>query len=233
MKTSLLFFLSLVLFTGCASRKSTADKRGMVLVEKVFDIWKDLAKKQSDASASEASFKRAELPKTFRLAVAFTHPENKGQEWRWKRSEKDHILSMLERSKKTSRVFELINTSLGLEDQKDLRTMAAQQGADALLIVRGISEVDTDLNAKALSYLAVLPMLFVEGNDVKSTFISQAVLWDLRGPAVHLGVETEGVWEMERPLLFNQRRRAVEKSKELAVRDLEAKLEREFARLSL
>lgn len=111
--------------------------------------------------------------------------------------------------------------------------MAAQQGADTLLLVRGASQMEGGLNAKALSYIALVPMFFVEGNNVQSSFVTQAVLWDVRKPFVHLGVETEGDWSMERPLVFRQKERALTKSKEESLHSLSRKLNSEMNHLRI
>lgn len=227
MKSILIMLCLITLVCACSSKKQQEEK-GMVFAEKVFDIWKDFTKGQLEEQNSEIVINRTKLPDTYKMAVYFIDPEDKGQNWRWGRSEKNEILSTLEKKKKPSQVFELINTTGKNNDLKALRYMAAQQGAEALLLIRGMAKVETDMNAKALSYIVVVPMLFVEGNTVSSTFVSQAVLWDVRSPFIHFGIETEGDWTMERPLAFRQKDRAIEKSKEEALDSLSQKLEKKL-----
>ncbi|HXH31508.1 MAG TPA: hypothetical protein VNJ01_11890 [Bacteriovoracaceae bacterium] len=232
MKQMQITLLLLAFALSCTTRRPS-ESQGSVIAEKFFDIFKEFTKHQKGTGPSQLTVKRSELPKSFTMAVAFAVPESQAQDWRWTREEKDFIIAALETSRKSSKVFELMKTSDVNNESEALRFMAAQQGADALLLIRGVSKVETNLNGKAFTYLAVLPMLFVEGNDIKSTFITQAVLWDVKTAIVHLGVETEGEWEMERPLLFNQKQRAIEKSRNLSVRNLTSKLNQKFQGQSL
>lgn len=217
---------------SCASKKP--QDKGFQFAEKVFDIWKDFTKKEMATENSEISIKRDPLPQSFTMAVYFVPPKKKHQQnWKWSREDKVAFIETLSQTKRTSRVFEMINT-IGKEgDLTSLRFMAAQQGAEALLLVQGAAMTETPLNAKALTYLIILPMLFVEGNNVKSTFVTQAVLWNVQKPYVHLGLETEGDWVMERPLIFRQKDRAIEKSKDKSIQELGHKLKMQITRSKL
>jgi hypothetical protein len=224
MRTILIMLCLTTLFNACSSNKQQEEK-GMVFAEKVFDIWKDFTKSQLEDENSQIVINRTKLPASYKMAVYFINPENKNQNWRWDRSEKNEILSTIEKKQKASQVFELINTTGKNNDLKALRYMAAQQGAEALLLIRGMAKVESNMNAKALSYIVLVPMLFVEGNNINSTFVSQAVLWDVRSAFIHFGVETEGNWSMERPLLFGQKERAIKKAKAEALSSLSQKLD--------
>lgn len=233
MKLILITSCILSLMVGCSTRERPEEK-GLVFVEKMFDLFEGIEKKHlgKDKDSSEVTITKAKLPNPYSLAVYFIQPE-KDQEWRWDRKDKDLILSSLHTDKRAGRVFELINTSGKQNDLKNMRVMAAQQGAEGLLLIRGISNLDTSVNAKALSYVALIPMLFVNGNDVNSTFVGQAILWDVRSPYVHLGIESEGGWGMERPFAFKQKDRALEKSKDEALSSLSDKLKTQLPQIKL
>ena len=83
---------------------------------------------------------------------------------------------------------------------KSLRILASQQGADALLLIQGMSEVETKTNEWAATYVALLPVFFVKRNKVEGTFLTQTVLWNVKGPYVHLGGQSEGEFSQKRPL---------------------------------
>lgn len=225
--------LFLFLTISCASQKKESDA-GFGFAKKIFDIWKDVAKDQlpkGSGQGGEIQIDRTKLAKPYTMAIYFLPATEKDQNWKWDRQEKDQLINTLEGAKETRRVFELINTGGGVSDLADLRYMAAQQGADALLLVRGVSATDSSVNGKALSYVLLIPMLVVKGNDVKGQFIAQAVLWDVKKPYVHFGSEAEGKWQMERPLIFRQKDRAVKKSREEAMKMLLLKVQREVQRL--
>lgn len=222
----------LLLASSCASKKPKEDT-GMVFAEKVFDIWKEFTNKELKKTDDDIVITRTALPRSFNVAVYFMDNKDKNQNWSWSREEKDLITTTLEKNDKAGNVFELINTTNKDPDLKALRYMAAQQGADALMLVRGVAGTESQMNLKALSYLALLPMLFVEGNNIEGNFLAQAVLWDVRKPFVHLGLEAEGDWEMERPLAFKQRNRAVEKAKHEAISSLGNRLSNQLTRIKI
>jgi hypothetical protein len=217
---------------GCASKKAP-EERGLAFAEKVFDLVKRLDETTTGGAVAEAAIKSSPLPQDFRMAVFFLPAEGKKQNWHWSRKEKDMIIKSLEKEKRASQVFELINTTSKRVDMDSLRVMAAQQGADAVFLVRGVSAVKTPLNAMALTYLAIVPVLFVEGNQVESTFVTQGILWNARTPYVHMGLESEGDWKMQRPLAFRQIERAVDKSREESIQRLSQKIEQQLPRIKI
>lgn len=227
---SILFIL---LLSSCATKEEKKDRQ---IVNRFFDLFeevKDVAMRETGLG-DQLQGKRQPLPENFRMAVAFVGPSEKKsqQPWEWTQADKDQIISVFERrkGKKLGKVFELIDTGAG-NDLKGLRTMARQQGADALLVIQGASKVESDLNTWGLTYLALVPTLFVEGNDVHSDFITQAVLWDVRNQYVHLGAQSEGNWTSKRPLVFRQIPRVVRKAKEESLMSLSSKLEKEITEL--
>lgn len=229
----IIWIMSIVLFTACASQEEKQDRE---IVQRFFDLFeevKDVAF-QETGLADRITKKRTPLPEKFRMAVAFMAPHRKSssETWSWTQADKDHVLNKLEvrGGNKMGKIFELIDTGAE-KNLKGLRLMAAQQGADALLLIQGAARVKTDLNPWSLTYLAILPTLFVEGNDVHSEFITQAVLWDVKGPYVHLGAKSEGDWTSQRPLVFRQIPRVVRKAKEEALISLTEKLNKEFVEL--
>jgi hypothetical protein len=223
-----LFFLSLMI--SCASQRNepkAGNELGNRLGEALLDFIKDHRRSASDAEINQKIKKREELPTPSVVAVYFQSPEPaEEQKWRWSRSDKDLIIKTIhdQRGNKISRVFELINTGAAHEDLKNLRLMAAQQGADALLTIQGAAATDTDANGWAVTYLAFLPAFFVRGSDVHGQFVAQALLWDVRNSVVHLGVESEGDWSTSRPFFFRQKERVINKSKEASMRNLSERL---------
>lgn len=212
----------LLLFTSCATVTNAKIKNDVA--KRLFDLFDRHTSELSDKQIASVADRRPELPRPFNLAVYFKQPSKK-ENWSWNQKDRNDILSALSGRKDVIRKsFELINTGGGTEDLKSLRLMAAQQGADAVLIVQGAGKVRTDANGLAVSYVAIVPMLFANGNDVKSGFVTQAVLWDVRHSVVHAGLQGEGDWNMKRPLVFRQNERALSKAKEESIEQLEKEL---------
>ena len=96
-----------------------------------------------------------------------------------------------------------------------------------------MGEVETNANGVALFYIALVPMLFANGNDVRSAFVTQAVLWDVRNSYVHLGTQSEGDWDMKRPLAFRQNGRALEKAKKESLLQLQKRLSLQLGQIKV
>lgn len=226
-----IFFLLLVLFlASCSQVQHTKMKED--ITKRLMDLFETTTGEISDGQIASVADRKALLPKDFNLAVHFKKPEK--EDWSWNQKDRREILSTIKANeKKIGKVFELINTGREDEELKSLRMMAAQQGADALLVIQGATEVNSPPNGMALTYVALVPMLFVNGNTVKSAFVSQAVLWDVRTSNVHLGAKSEGEYSMKRPLAFRQKDRAVEKAKDEALKDLNQQLAQEFGELKI
>lgn len=220
------FLTSLLLILSVSCSSSSNEKLKNEITQRLFDLWDRSIADVNDSQVAKIADKNIELKRPFEMAIYFKQPDAK-ENWRWNRQDKQQLLEKMAADKKiVKRSFELINTG-DTEDIKALRTMAAQQGADALLILQGKAEVESDLNGASLSYIVLVPMLFAPGNDVHSAFITQAVMWDVRNSVVHMGMETEGDWQMKRPLLFKQKDRAINKAKEESLTQLQLQLSRQ------
>lgn len=218
----LVFFLF-----GCASKET----RQVNIAEKVFDLIKDYQKSFGEKETIALMDDRKQLDRPVRMAVYFTHTAKNrelSKNFNWTFEEKEKFIDALDKSPKISRVFELIRINGTDEDIRSLRLMAAQQGADTLLIVQGAYDVETNLNASALSYLLVLPVFFVKGNDVKGIFVAQALLWDVKTPIVHLGVQGEGVDVEKRPLAIRKPELVIENAREESLQILSRKINNEL-----
>lgn len=217
-----LVVMTLILSTSCTTVRNSKIKND--IAKRLFDIFDRTTSGISDGQIASVADRRPQLPKPFELAVYFKQPGEK-ENWRWSSQDKAEVLSAIEKNRGTvKRAFELINTGSKEEDVKGIRLMAAQQGADAVLVIQGAGEVKSDANGLAATYIALVPMLFVNGNNVKSGFVTQAVLWDVRSEFVHMGLQSEGDWTMKRPLAFRQKDRALDKAKEESIDQLEKKL---------
>jgi len=224
----ILLLIVLLLSFSCASQKKP--DTGSAFATKVFEMFKDFHTNFGDKNGQSQTIKKMQLPASYQTAVFFMPPDKRSetrQNWKWTREEKDQILAAL-KSGKAKKVFELINTGEKAPEIDQLRAMARMQGADTLTLIRGESELETPLNPAAISYIALLPVFFVDGNDVKSHFTTQALMWDLRSPYVHLGAESQGEWEMSRPLVFRQTKRAINKSKAESINRLVRKIKSEI-----
>lgn len=222
--------LALLILQSCASKKTEQS-----FANRIFDLFEDFSKTVTETQLRTRPSERPTLPQSYKVAVYFKDPDGNAkspQKWKWSQEDKEKVMAAIGSKKtKIGKVFELIDLGAEKHDAKNLRVMASQQGADALLLIQGVSEVESDPNGLALTYLAIVPAFFVNGNHVDGSFVTQAVLWDVQNPYVHLGVQNEGGYSHNRPLVFRQIPRVIEKSKEESLDGLTAKLQKEFSQI--
>ena len=221
------YFFIFLFIVSCASRQ----ERQITIAEKVFDLIKDYQMSFGEKQAIALLDERNQLDRPIRMAVYFTKAlrnRDIAKNFNWTYDEKDQFIKALDKSPIISRVFELIRPRGTDEDIRTLRLLAAQQGADTLLMIQGAFDIETHLNASAISYLFVLPAFFVKGNEVKGTFISQALLWDVKSPIVHLGVQSEGKEEERRPIAFRNPEAIIEEARGESLEILSKKLNKEL-----
>lgn len=192
-------------------------------------------KLSNDNPVTEEEIKNAlelkpQLPSPFKLAIYFTQPKTY---WRsdkssiWIAEDKDKLLEVGNELKQKGIISEaiLINDSI-IEgtDRKSIRLGAARAGADAVLIINGISDADRHDNIFAITYFIIITTFFVPGSDVDAIFMANASLWDVRNQFLYLSVETEGIAEETRPLFLTDRDRVTGIAKAKALTELKKDL---------
>ncbi len=144
MKLLVLTFL-LFIFSSSSSVRESSLKSD--IARRLFELFDRHTSGLSDSQIASVRDKRPELSAPFVLAVYFKQPD-KEAEWRWTKDDRDGVLNTIAAKKSVKKnAFELINNSGKEEELDGLCLMAAQQGADALLVIQGVGEVETDANA--------------------------------------------------------------------------------------
>ncbi len=181
----------------------------------------------TDADIAKALKKKPNLPKPFKIAIYFSEPEHYGTtmpKWLWTQEDKDLIFSAtksLQVQKIVSKVFPLVGSAVGSEDLKGLRLAAARHGADALLIISGISDIDRYANNWSWTYAFILPTFFVNGSQVDGLFVASATMWDVRNEFLYLTAETEGqASETYAPAFGKTDKEIASEAKQAALTDL-------------
>jgi hypothetical protein len=153
----------------------------------------------SDVDIKKILSKQANLPKPFKLAVYFKNPEqntgwSKNSKWRWTGEDKDLLLTFANELKNegiVSHVFPVLGNLVTDTDLKSIRVAAAKHGADAVLVIDGVGEIDRYINSWGWSYFLLVPALFVPGSEADAIFISTASMWDVRNEFLYLTAESE------------------------------------------
>jgi len=224
----ILLSILLLLTISCASQKEDKSSPSN-MAGKIFDFWKEIRGKVGETTSEEIRIARQKLNSPVRIGVYFVKPPS--DKWAWTEADKKVLIEKLRGTKGIREVQELYGMTASESSPRELRERAAQQGLETLLIVQGKSDTDSSLNAGALSYIALFPAFFVKGNNVKSDFAVEAILWDVRTSYIHTGAKSVGSWKMKRPLFFPQKNRAIRKSRTESLQELATELSSNLKKL--
>lgn len=191
----------------------------------------------TDKDINQKLSQKAQLPKPFKVGIYFQEPVQKGEEklWNWADADKQKILTAVEKFKKNgeiSKVFMISPAVASGTDLKSLRLAAAQHGADALIVVSAVNDVDQYTTEWAWTYVALFPALFVPASVSDILFISRAVMWDVRNEFLYLTAESEVLINRKYPAVFRQDRKQTQDAKNDSLSGLQTELEKRLSNLS-
>ncbi|HAK60813.1 MAG TPA: hypothetical protein DCO77_10590 [Nitrospiraceae bacterium] len=225
-----LFIIVLLLFvTACASsrgfdrgtlRSQISDQK--VVTEK--DIQKTLALKP-------------QLPDPFKLAIYFAPPKSDRWYWRvwnWRSEDKDMFLAVANEAKSRGAISEAVIFSDDIvegSDNRAIRMAAARVGADAVLIMRGTSDIDRYNNAWGYTYALIVTPLFIPGTEADGIFMANASMWDVRNQFLYMTAEAEGTSHQTKPAAFIEEDRLIKAAKADALAALKRELSTRLMKL--
>lgn len=219
-----LTFISLVSFLLSACASSQGFHRDSLREEAA------MQPKIDNEAIAKALAKRPQLPKPFRIAVHFkTNPHR--SELRWKDSDREMFRQVAEKfapSEEISAIFPLAKPLVQSESLEDLRLAAADQGADALLLVSTTGDVEQASNGLSWSYLALVTTLFVPGTTAEALVISQASLWDVRNGFLYMAAESEHTETQTAPIALINDRELLQTSKRASLEKLAKEVENQM-----
>ena len=179
---------------------------------------------------------KPQLPRPYRLGVYFRpNPDPSDEpEWRWDPEHKRAILGLakaLRASGEVADVFAIDPTTAVADDLRAIRVAAARHGADAVLVVSGSNEEKQALNGWAISYAALLPMLFAPGSELEVRFSAHAEMWDVRNEYLYLSAAAEEERHQQRALSWIDSEAAIEQAQKASVKLLAGELAQRFVGL--
>lgn len=149
------------------------------------------------------------LPQPFKLAMYFAPPSNTAwgsqNSWNWDREDKDVLLEMkddLTEKGIASDIFVIHDSIMEGNDLKAIRLAAARAGADAVLVIHGVGDVDRYNNGLGMTYVLLVPALLFPGTETDALYMVNASMWDVRNQYLYFSVETEGMDGQIRPAYF-------------------------------
>ncbi|MCB0377888.1 MAG: hypothetical protein KDD33_05285 [Bdellovibrionales bacterium] len=214
-----------LLCVGCSSRGfDRGDLRKQIgVAEPVVD----------EEAIAEALSKKPNLPKSFRLAVYYkenTQTHWRASRWRWQEQDKkifDKVAKKLKSEGVVSQVIPIVSSVVQGDDLKSIRLAAARHGADAVLVIGGVADVDRYINDLGWTYTLILPTLFMPGSQADSLFIVNATLWDVRNEYLYATAEAEGLHEQTYVAAFgDEDKELIAKAKTSALESLSKEFEK-------
>lgn len=225
-----LFALLLVLMvTACASSRGF-DREA--LRGQIFD-----QKQVTEEDIQSGLELRPHLPSPFRLAIYFTSSSTSrryGSTWSWLDEDKDRFLAIgaeLKNKRIISDAFVISDHIVEGSDTKSIRLAAARAGADAVLVVNGVGDIDRYNNALGYTYILLITPFFIPGTQADGLFMANASLWDVRNQYLYLSVEGEGIAKEIKPVLFIDEKKIMKSAKTAALTALKAELSSRLAKI--
>jgi hypothetical protein len=114
-----------------------------------------------------------------------------------------------------------------------LRLVAAQLGADALLIVNGEGEVKMHLNGWGWTYIALFPMLFAPGTVHDALFMINAAMWDVRSGFLYLTADSEGAQQQVRAPVNADGSEVLDAAKSIAITSVRDEISKRILNMDL
>jgi hypothetical protein len=186
---------------------------------------------------------KPQLPAPFRIAVhlvAETFEPGAGPVpaspdlWRWTAKDKalfEEWTRELRARGVAAEMFAMTELIPAGDDLAGLRLAAAKHGADAVLLLKGVAQVDAYVNPLAVFNLLILPAFFVPASHRDALVVIRAALFDVRNEYLYAAVEAEGEGSSIGPSALIGESGAIEEAKEEALADFGPELVDRIARL--
>lgn len=181
----------------------------------------------NDADIEDALMKKPNLPKPFKMGVYF---KRTGFNWRWAEEDKVELLkigSELRSEGVDLEVFPILSQFVPYEDQslKPIRLAAAKHGADAVMIINGVAEVDRYANNLAWSYILLVTPFFIPGSEYEVLYLADATMWDVRNEYIYMTTEAEGlIQDSYAPVFRDDDKEIIVEAKKIALKKLKTQI---------
>lgn len=152
-------------------------------------------KQITDQDIRSAMARKPQLRFPFKLAVELGSNEcYLCKNITWREEDKQQILAWGEHLKQVGVISEIaiVPHIFEMKDLKAIRLAAAQQGADAVLIIRSAAEVDRYMNFSSILYVTVVGLWIVPGSDADALVLMRGAMYDVANAYLYATVEAEG-----------------------------------------
>lgn len=91
-----------------------------------------------------------------------------------------------------SEIIPIVESTVTGEDIADIRLAAARHGADAVLVLDSVSDVDRYNNPLGITYITILAAWLAPGTHSDALVIMNGSLWDVRNGYLYATMRAEG-----------------------------------------
>ena len=224
-----------ILLAGCATGFDRGAIRQRLEGEKL---------EVTDADIQAALAKKAQLRFPIKVAVhliAETYRPGesdyyraRSEDWRWSVLDKEKLeeyITPLKQSGLVSDVFVMSDMISTQNDLKSIRLAAAKHGADAVLLVKGIAQVDSYINPLAILNLLILPGYILPSSHRDVLFMMKGAMWDVGNEFLYLSVDAEGDSRTKGPTFTIKDKEAIGVAKEQALKSFASELSKRLSAL--
>ncbi len=220
-----------LLLSGCASSHGF-DRHAM---RTTFDLDAGAVAEQSVATTAP---EKPTTPMPFRLALYFVQIEFPAhhtiQKAEWVSADKDTLvnwLAPLQDGRVLTETFLLVDSTIQGNDARKIRQAASRYGADAVLIVEGVTAVDRYNNGYAALYATLIGAYFAPGTESQALFIINGSLWDVRTERLYAIQTAEGHSKSVGPAVAVEDRQVLAQAKKSALVEFSKQIAEELRRL--
>ena len=226
MKLTIILLVSIIL-SACSSKGFNKEAMRQ-------DLQVGETRQVTDEEIKKVFELKPQLPKPFKVGVYFVDNNHQNWDLRWNSEDKQMIMQLEEELKKSGEVSKMFLINESVVNGKDLeaiRLAAAHHGADALLMISSSSATEQYQNMAGLSYILILPALFVPGTITDALFITRAALWDVRNEYLYMAVESESFKRKKAPPISSNQHDELKKAKRDSMSGLRAEILRMAAEM--
>ncbi len=176
-------------------------------------------KQVTDQDIKSAMARKPQLKFPFKLAVELGEGGCDRCYGTWREEDKQKILSWGEQLKQAGVVSQMfiVPDIFEMKDLKTIRFAAAQQGADAVLIIRSADDTDQYANPASVLYLTIVGAWIVPGSDLDALVMLRGAMWDVGNAYLYATVEAEGESHSIGPTMLLERKDAIAQAKRNAL----------------
>ncbi|WP_020475535.1 hypothetical protein [Zavarzinella formosa] len=175
---------------------------------------------------------RPQLSFPCKIAV---HMSDEGDSWRWSQQDKQSLETWAKTLVDAGIASDVFFISDMFADKSSnllsLRVAAAKYGADALLTIKGTTQVDEYINPAAAFNLTVVGGYIIPGSHRDALFMTRGALVDVGNGYLYATAESEGEGKIIRPTFIIDKKDAIAKAKEVALQNFGEEMTKRIRRL--